>query len=206
MILSHLPSKDLARSQVVLKHWQRSSLVTVVSRRKSFLYLDPHKEYILYDSNAKQSGFWESFTLLREPCPSSRSIHEPHPVFMPYSNFDVRLYLEINKIPYETLRAVDPAAFLFQPPLNKILVSYEYTSYGLELYATGGMTFGRLLTEIDAMHAERLPSSGDKEGTIRLLHSGAIDSNSEVVKKAREARAKAVADAVNDQTKAEPTV
>ena len=174
MILSHLPTKDLARSLVVLKHWQRSSLAAVVLRRKLFLFPNPKREYLMYDPDARGDRFRISSVLLREPCSISRPIHEPHPILLPHSDSTGVISIEIRGVPYQALRTVDPETFLFQPPLNDVQVYYEYSGIGISIHYKLGMTFGQLIKEIDELRALYTHHNKDKDETCRVRHSGAV--------------------------------
>jgi hypothetical protein len=176
--------KDLTRCLAISKHWRQSILSSIMLRRKLFLYPDPKKEYYSIQSSV----------LLREKSATSRSIHELHPILMPYSNPCTRIYLEVNEIPHKSLRTVHPATLLFQPPLDRIQVDCAKHEALIVLTRTDGVTFGDIIKGLDKLCTRRLQDEGNGH-TCSFLHCRALASNAEAVIDAREERAKAEASA-----------
>lgn len=186
MIFSYVSTKDLICSLPVSKHWQRSILSSIILRRRLLLDWDPRNEYLSYGKH--------TFVLSNKPILTNvnKLIHAPHPVLLPYSKSDLWFDLEITDIPYEVLRSVHPATFLFQPPLNHIQLFYEdYTAGAVELIVKreGGVTFGELLEELDEMRKLRRDSDGVPGDVCTHCHTRVIASNANNVMDARAARA-----------------
>lgn len=193
MTFSYLSRKELTRSLVVSKHWRSAILGSVVLRRKLLLDLDPRNEYYSYSREGSRMSTFLSNKQSSQRV--NRLIHEPHPVLLPYSRSDLLIDLEIVDTPYEVLRSVHPATFLFHPPLNNIQLYCAGYMVGLVLEREGGVTFGELLEELDKMRKLRLWWDGGPGDVCKLRHAGVIASNAKVVVDAREARAKAEASA-----------
>lgn len=185
MILSYASTKDLTRLLAVSKHWRMSILSSTVLRRKLFLAPESKTEYHSI----------ELPVILGEESATSRSIHEPHPILLPYTNPTTNTYVEVNEIPKRSFSIVHPATFLFQPPLNNIRVYCPGYGIAKLLTRTGGVTFGDVVKELDKLCATRLYWDGWNGDSCTLIHSEALVSNSKVVMDAREARARAQASA-----------
>lgn len=201
MIFSYVSTKELARSLVVSKHWQSAILSSLILRRKLLLDWDPKIEYLSYRTSASRGDHRQSPDLSNQPSLAriNKVIHAPHPVLLPCSKSDLRFDLEITDIPYEVLRGVHPATFLFQPPLNDIQLyyaGYAVGPVGLIIKREGGVTFGELIEELDEMRKLRRDSDGRPGNDVcTLCHTRVIASNAKVVVYTREARAEAEASA-----------
>lgn len=200
MIFSYVSTKELARSLVVSKHWQSAILSSIVLRRKLLLNFDPKHEYLSYGTGASRGDNRQSPDLSNQPTLTriNRLIHEPHSALLSYSKSDLSFDLEITDIPYEALRSVHPATFLFQPPLNDVQLyceGYKVGPVGTILRREGGVTFGEVLEEIDEMHKLRVWGDGGPRDVCTLCHTRVIASNAKVVVDARAARARAQASA-----------
>lgn len=184
MILSFTSTKDLTRSLAVSKHWQRSILGSTALRRKLFLDPEPETEY----HSIKFSVFHRE-----KNDDTSRSIHEPHPLLLPYISPTARTSLQVKEIPTEYFRIIHPETLLFQPPLSRIQVDCARHEALTILTNTHGVTFGDVVEGLDKICTWRLRGDGPHWHTCSMLHCRALASNAEAVVRAREVRAKAEA-------------
>jgi len=172
MILSFASTKDLTRSLAVSKHWQRSILGSTALRRKLFLDPEPKTEYF----SIKFSVFHRE-----KNDDTSRSIHEPHPLLLPYISPTARTCLQVNEIPTESLRTIHPETLLFQPPLNRIQVDCSRHEALTILTNIHGVTFSDVVEGLDKMCTRRLHGDGEIGHTCSMLHCRALASNAEAV-------------------------
>jgi len=205
MILSYLSTKDLTSSLAVSKNWHQSSHSTIALRRMLFIEPAPKDEHIYYDP--VYSGGWISIPkVLREPNEHCVTIIEPHPVLQPHCedvNGPFYCCVNIGWMDCNRLRAVHPSTLLFQPPLEKVTVSYLtvdslWTDRASQ--KTGGVTFGALLRTFDSLRdgdevEVRPPWQHLDPATLRscedgckILATNVLTSECKVVKRLRTAR------------------
>lgn len=159
--MSHLQTKDLTRALTVSKHWQKSILGSIALKRILFLEAAPEKEYLYHESVLAPEGYGyvSRYSLIFERKEGATTIVELHPALVPYSKSFTDLscsYVKIGRkyMSCDRLRAVHPATFLSQPPLEGVRVSYiKGRSHWIEraFRETGGMTFGKLLRAMSSL-------------------------------------------------------
>ena len=204
MNLLHLQPKDPTRTLTVPKHWQQSILGSRVLRRHLFLEAAPATEHLDY---VQGRDFEQIPYILREPSKNSILIVEPHPVFLSENARFAKTAekgISICQISCESVRAVQPSTFHFQPPVMEVFITYStsepHCHSHSHLRCREDITFGALQEELEAKRklriqllAKNATKCSDrleevKEERFRIAVLRAIGTSADMVKQARDAR------------------
>jgi hypothetical protein len=172
-------------------------------RRNLFLEAAPATEHLDYvqGKNLKRIPY-----IIHEPSENSIPILEPHPAFLSGSarfKTITEKDIWIGQVSCESVRAIQPSTFLFQPPVMEVFIIYftrEPDEYSCgHLQCRGGATFGALQEELEAKRKLHLQWSAKKATTysdhlesvkeekFNIMVVGAIGTSADMVKQAREA-------------------
>lgn len=130
----------------------------------------------------------------------SRIVFEPHPVIAPACDIKSRVHQIIHNLSIKELKTVSPPTLLFQPPLKNMIVHYGH----VRVPGSPRVTFGTIVEgfEKERKLAEKMVSLSLEYGcdpepynqlldgaddSISIVAYGALSSNSNCVKIAREA-------------------
>jgi hypothetical protein len=185
MILTHLSTRDLARSLTVSKHWRDVILDPRSKELRRILFLEPSqaREYLLYsiDTDPKcykdGSRKWQP-TIVHEPSLGSKQIVEIHPALLPAHGFTLLEGMFSAALRCDQIRSVPHSTFLFQPPFEVIIFAANGTLWSHR--KTGGVTFD---SRFEDLAMQKLKS------TFRIVAMNRTVPAAEDVKIARTAQA-----------------